>query len=284
MNSHEVREQTPYLKDLANTKDTDPLTHEEETRLSESIKKGNLEARNKLVRSCLWYVVSVANQYQYRGLSQDELISAGNDGLITAAERFDSTKGFKFISYAVWWIRQAILQALVAEVKVVRCPANHIDLISSAARIEHILGQELGRRPTLEETASVMGISVKRLGDVLASTSKEFSLDKSLEEEDPDSNLMSVISNTEASPDTEFNAVNMTNEISEVIAGLGDREAQVVRLYFGLDDPNGEGKTLEEIGERLGITRERVRQIKEKALQKLHHPSRLRLLKKYVET
>lgn len=267
---------------LSQIKDNKPLSTKEEARLAKLIQRGDLEARNKLVKANLLFVVSVAHRYRNRGLSLGELIGAGNEGLMTAAERFDGTRGFRFISYAVGWVRQAMLAAL-AGVKVVHCPSNHHELVRFIIKAEQMLSQELGRKPTLEETASVTGRTSQEINAALVSASKELSLDKPLSEDHPDTLLSVIIDQTEPSPDDGVVSADLVDEVESILGELDEREAEVVRLYFGIGDEDGEGLTLEEIGKRKGLTRERIRQIKEIAIRRLRHTSRRRRLKAYFD-
>src|SRR6058998_3871087 len=245
------------------------ITREEEVTLAQRIKQGEEEALDKLVRSNLRFVVSVAKKYQNQGVSLSDLINEGNLGLIRAAHKFDETKGIKFISYAVWWIRQAILQALAEQSRIVRVPLNRAGTLHRIGKRSASLLQELGREPTVEEIAEGMDISQAHL-----------SLDAPLTPGE-DNKLLDYLPDTQnPGPDDEIFEHALTESIEEVLATLKEREAKILRLYFGLEGQ--EPMTLEEIGSLLGITRERVRQIKEKALARLRHVSRARALESFL--
>ncbi len=267
-----------YLKDVASSK---PLTAQEEVFLARRIKKGDLEARRKLVEANLRFVITVAREYQNQGVPLADLISAGNLGLITAAERFDETRGFKFISYAVWWIRQSILQTVAEHSRVVRLPLNRVDLLRRISRYVNNRQQETSGRPPEEEIAEELGISVKQVVDTLASGQRILSLDMTFGEDDENSLLDIMTDENQESPDHLLMQNSLEDEIFAALDTLEEREREVIRLYFGL---GGDAEmTLEEIGIRFRLTRERIRQIKEKALRKLRHPTRVRKLMPYSE-
>ncbi len=256
------------------------LTAEKEVELAKRIKTGDRVALEMLIKGNLRFVVSVSKQYQNQGLSFPDLINEGNLGLIKAAERFDETRGFKFISYAVWWIRQSILQALAEQARIVRLPLNKIGSINKINKAFNKLEQEFQREPTMEEIASLMETKPEIIEDALNFSNIHVSMDAPLRDEDA-SNLYDVMLNDE-SPDPEEGLMNVSlrQEIERSLATLGDREAEILRHYFGL---NGyQPYTLEEIGEEFGLTRERVRQIKEKAIKKLKNQFRNRLLRTYL--
>lgn len=256
------------------------ITREEEVVLAQAIKTGNEESLDKLVRSNLRFVVSVAKKYQNQGVSLSDLINEGNLGLIRAAHKFDETKGIKFISYAVWWIRQAILQALAEQSRIVRVPLNRAGTLHRIGKRSAALQQELGREPTVEEIAEGMDISRDEVAKTLSISQSHLSLDAPLTPGE-DNKLLDYLPDTQnAGPDQETFERALTDSIEEVLGTLKDREAKILRLYFGLEGQ--EPMTLEEIGSMMGITRERVRQIKEKALARLRHVSRARALESFL--
>jgi RNA polymerase primary sigma factor len=267
-----------YLEDVASSQ---PLSSKEEVALARRIRKGDLKARATLVEANLRFVITVARDYQNQGVPLVDLISAGNLGLITAAERFDETKGFKFISYAVWWIRQAILQTLAEHSRIVRLPLNRVDLLRRISRYTTTRQQETALRPQEEEIATELGISIEQVVDTMASGQRILSLDATMGEGDENS-LMEIMPDvTQEAPDTMALRNSLENEIEAALETLDEREQQVIRLYFGI---GGDRElTLEEIGSQFRLTRERVRQIKEKALRKLRHPTRGRKLMPYAE-
>ncbi|HEX9887164.1 MAG TPA: sigma-70 family RNA polymerase sigma factor [Longimicrobiales bacterium] len=267
-----------YLKEIS----AYPLIdREEEVRLAQGIRKGIEESLNKLVRSNLRFVVSVAKKYQNQGVPLSDLINEGNLGLIRAAHKFDETKGIKFISYAVWWIRQAILQALAEQSRIVRVPLNRAGALHRIGRRSSTLLQELGREPTVEEIAEDLDISEEEVERTLAISQAHLSLDAPMTPGE-DSRLLDYLPD-QFSPGPEDEAYEraLKETIEDALSTLKEREAKILRLYFGLDDQ--EPMTLEEIGTLLGITRERVRQIKEKALARLRHASRARFLETFVQ-
>ncbi len=258
------------------------ITPSEEVELAKRIHKGDIAALDKLVRSNLRFVVSVAKQYQNQGLSLPDMINEGNLGLIKAANRFDETRGFKFISYAVWWIRQFILQALVEQARIVRLPLNKIGDIRKLNKIYSKMEQEFERNPTDEEIADTLGVSLEDVRDTIGNTGKHVSMDSpSPKSEDGTGNRYETFENPDAPrPDMDLMTEALKIEITRSLACLSHREADVVCLYFGLKKVPA--KTFEEIGEMFGLTRERVRQIKEKAIRRLRHPRRSKLLKDYL--
>ena len=265
-----------YLKEISQY----PLIdRQEEVRLAKRIRQGDEEALDKLVRSNLRFVVSVAKKYQNHGVMLSDLINEGNVGLIRAAHRFDETKGIKFISYAVWWIRQAILQALAEQSRIVRVPLNRAGALHRIGRSSSTLLQELGREPTVDEIAQDLDISHSEVASTLAISQSHLSLDAPMTPGE-DNRLMDYLPD-QLSPQPEDEAYDhaLKDTVDHALATLKEREAKVLRLYFGLDDQ--EPMTLEEIGSLLGITRERVRQIKEKALDRLRHASRSRFLETF---
>lgn len=266
-----------YLQDIGKV---DLLTPEEEIELAIRIKRGDQSAMEKLTKANLRFVVSVAKQYQNQGLSLGDLINEGNLGLIKSVRRFDETRGFKFISYAVWWIRQSILQALAEQSRIVRLPLNRVGALSKIGKTYSNLKQEFEREPSAEEMAEALEMDVEEIADAMKLSSKQVSVDApfSLGEEN---SLLDVIQNDQQpSPDNELISESLKSEVKSVLATLPEREAEVIRLYFGLD---GEyPMTLEEIGEKFNLTRERVRQIKEKAIRRLRHNSKSNILKSYL--
>ncbi len=267
-----------YLEDVAASQ---PLTAKEEVALARRIKKGDMKARAKLVEANLRFVITVAREYQNQGVPLVDLISAGNIGLITAAERFDETKGFKFISYAVWWIRQSILQTLAEHSRVVRLPLNRVDLLRRISRYTNSRQQETSVRPAEEEIAKELGISVEQVVDTLTSGQRILSLDATFGDDDENSLLEIMPDENQESPDTLLLKNALEEEIETALSTLEEREQEVIRLYFGLG--GSPEMTLEEIGIQFRLTRERVRQIKEKALHKLRHPTRGRKLIPYSD-
>jgi RNA polymerase primary sigma factor len=266
-----------YLKEISAYK---LLTREEEVQLAQQIKKGDEEALDKLVRSNLRFVVSVAKKYQNQGVALSDLINEGNLGLIRAAHKFDETKGIKFISYAVWWIRQAILQALAEQSRIVRVPLNRAGALHRIGKRSAMLLQELGREPTVEELADELHISEEEVRRTLSLSQTHLSLDAPLTPGE-DNRLLDYLPDQFApGPDDETYDRALLDTVEEALGTLKEREARILRLYFGLD--SHEPMTLEEIGSLLGITRERVRQIKEKALLRLRHASRARFLETFM--
>ena len=256
------------------------LKREDEVELAVEIHKSDAEALDKLVRSNLRFVVSVAKKYQNQGVSLSDLINEGNLGLIRAAHKFDETKGIKFISYAVWWIRQAILQALAEQSRIVRVPLNRAGTLHRIGKRSSALQQELGREPTIEEIADGMDIPRDEVAKTLAISRSHLSLDAPLTPGE-DNKLLDYLPDEQSpGPDDQTFERALSNSIEEVLSTLKEREAKILRLYFGLDSQ--EAMTLEEIGGLLGITRERVRQIKEKALARLRHVSRARALESFL--
>lgn len=266
-----------YLQEIGRV---DLITADEEVVLAQKIRQGDQRALEKLAKANLRFVVSVSKQYQNQGLSLPDLINEGNLGLIKAAQRFDETRGFKFISYAVWWIRQAILQALAEQSRIVRLPLNKIGSINKINKTYAALEQELGRAPNHEEIADKLEVSVREVKESLKNAGRHVSMDAPLIQ-DEDTNMYDVIrENDTPTPETGLLYDSLRKEISRAISTLTPREADVVRLYFGLDGEHP--MTLEEIGEQFDLTRERVRQIKEKAIRRLKHTSRSKILKTYL--
>ena len=266
-----------YLREIGET----PLINaEEEVRLARKIKQGDKKALEKLTKANLRFVVSVAKQYQNQGLSLADLINEGNIGLIKAAKRFDETRGFKFISYAVWWIRQAILQALAEQSRIVRLPLNRVGTLHKIGKASSRLEQGLGREPSPEEIAIELELTAGEVSDTLKISNSHLSLDAPFSVSE-DNSLIDVLEDEfQPSPDESLLSNSLRIEIEKALDTLTPREAEVINLYFGL---NGEkALTLEEIGARFSLTRERVRQIKEKAIRRLRHASRSRSLRAYL--
>jgi RNA polymerase primary sigma factor len=266
-----------YLQEIG---EVDLLRADEEVTLAKRIKKGDQDALEKLTKANLRFVVSVAKQYQNQGLSMGDLINEGNLGLIKAAKRFDETKGFKFISYAVWWIRQAILQALAEQSRIVRLPLNRVGALHKIGKASSGLEQEYGREPSPGEIADELEMSDYEVMDTLKISSRHLSLDAPFNEGE-DNSLLDVLDDpAQDPPDEPLIDDSLKREIDKALATLTPREAEVISLYFGIN--REQSLTLEEIGERFGLTRERVRQIKEKAIMRLRHNSRSRPLKSYL--
>ncbi len=257
-----------------------PLPPQDEVELTRRIRQGESTALDKLVKANLRFVISVAKEYQGQGLPLQDLISEGNLGLIKAAQRFDETRGFKFISYAVWWIRQSILQALAEQSRVVRLPLNRVGAINKVGRVLEKLEKRYGREPSMHEVADSMEMTDYEVADVLKTSARHLSLDEPFKEEEGN-NLLDVLeSDRYAPPDDSLMVESLKEEIDKVLVTLKPREAEIIRLYFGLEGDRP--LTLEEIGEHFKLTRERVRQIKEKALRRMRHRSRLEPLRKYL--
>lgn len=267
-----------YLRDIS----TYPLlAREDEIALAARIKQGCTESLDKLVRSNLRFVVSVAKRYQNQGVALGDLINEGNLGLIRAAHKFDETKGIKFISYAVWWIRQAILQALAEQSRIVRVPINRAGALHRIGKRTSTLLQELGREPTTEEIAHELDLPHDEVTRTLAISQGHLSLDAPLSPGEDNRLIDYLPDQLSTDPDEETYERALASTIEEALGTLKERESRVLRLYFGLEDGKDQ-MTLEEIGSLLGITRERVRQIKEKALRRLRHASRARSLETFV--
>ena len=266
-----------YLQEIGKV---DLITADEEVELAQRIKAGDQRALEKLTKANLRFVVSVAKQYQNQGLTLPDLINEGNLGLIKAAQRFDETRGFKFISYAVWWIRQSILQALAEQSRIVRLPLNKIGSINKINKMYALLEQSNERPPSAEEIAKELDMTVNDVKESMKNSGRHLSMDAPLVEGE-DSNLYDVLRSGESpNLDRELIHESLQTEIERALETLTPREADVVRLYFGLSDQHP--MTLEEIGETFDLTRERVRQIKEKAIRRLKHTSRSKILKTYL--
>lgn len=255
------------------------ISVEEEVELAQRIRKGDQEALEKLTRANLRFVVSVAKQYQNQGLSLPDLINEGNLGLIKAAEKFDETRGFKFISYAVWWIRQSILQALAEQSRIVRLPLNQVGALNKINKAQSRFEQENERMPSPEELAEIVDIPHEKISDTMRVSGRHVSVDAPFVEGE-DNSLLDVLVNDD-SPNADRGLVNesLNTEIERALQTLAPREREIVKSFFGI---GCQEMTLEEIGERFGLTRERVRQIKEKAIRKLKNNTRSKLLKSYL--
>ncbi len=257
------------------------ISAEEEVRLAKLIRKGDKLALEKLCKANLRFVVSVSKQYQNQGLSLPDLINEGNMGLIKAAQRFDETRGFKFISYAVWWIRQSILQALAEQARIVRLPLNKIGMINKVNKAFSLLEQQHEREPRHEEIADMLDIAVEEVKESLKHSGRHLSIDAPiLEGEDSDMHEILHTDESGNTPESSLLYDSLKNEIERTIATLPDREADVIRYYFGLNGLHPH--SLEEIGEKLNLTRERARQIKERAIRHLKHTSKCKILKTYL--
>lgn len=265
-----------YLQEIGKE---DLITVEEEVELAQRIRKGDQKALEKLTRANLRFVVSVAKQYQNQGLSLPDLINEGNLGLIKAAEKFDETRGFKFISYAVWWIRQSILQALAEQSRIVRLPLNQVGSLNKINKAFSRFEQENERRPSPEELADSLDLPAEKVADTLRVSGRHISVDAPFVEGE-DNSLLDVLVNDD-SPIADRTLINesLSTEVERALSTLTERERDITKLFFGI---NTQEMTLEEIGEKFGLTRERVRQIKEKAIRRLRHSSRSKLLKTYL--
>ena len=267
-----------YLQEIGKV---ELLTPDEEVELARRIKQGDQVALEKLTKANLRFVVSVAKQYQNQGLSLGDLINEGNLGLIKAAKRFDETRGFKFISYAVWWIRQSILQALAEQSRIVRLPLNRVGALNKIGKAFSKLEQEFEREPSPEEISEVLdSMSEEEISDTLKISGRHVSVDAPFVQGE-ENRLLDVLENdSEPNPDNELINESLSKEVERALSTLTQREAEVIRLYFGIGVEHS--LTLEEIGEKFDLTRERVRQIKEKAIRRLRHTSRSKGLKTYL--
>ncbi|MCQ2186474.1 MAG: RNA polymerase sigma factor RpoD/SigA [Bacteroidales bacterium] len=265
-----------YLQEIGRE---EMVTVEEEVELAQRIRKGDKQALEKLTRANLRFVVSVAKQYQNQGLSLPDLINEGNLGLIKAAEKFDETRGFKFISYAVWWIRQSILQALAEQSRIVRLPLNQVGALNKINKAQSRFEQEYERMPSAEELEELVDIPTEKISDAMRVSGRHVSVDAPFVEGE-DNSLLDVLVNDD-SPNADRSLVNesLTTEIERSLQTLAPREREILRAFFGI---GCQEMTLEEIGDTFGLTRERVRQIKEKAIRKLKSNSRSKLLKSYL--
>jgi RNA polymerase primary sigma factor len=266
-----------YLQEIG---EVELLTPDQEIELAKRIKKGDQDALETLTKANLRFVVSVAKQYQNQGLDLCDLINEGNLGLIKAAKRFDETRGFKFISYAVWWIRQSILQALAEQSRVVRLPLNRVGALNKIGKTYNALEQQMEREPTPDEIATELEMSAYEVTDTMKRSGRHLSMDAPFNMGE-ENRLLDILHNeSQPSPDSNLIGESLRTEVQRALSTLSEREAEVVRLYFGLHREHP--MTLEEIGEKFSLTRERVRQIKEKALRRLRHASRSKNLKAYL--
>lgn len=266
-----------YLQEIGKV---DLLTADEEVELAKRIKEGDQIALEKLTKANLRFVVSVAKQYQNQGLSLGDLINEGNLGLIKAAQRFDETRGFKFISYAVWWIRQSILQALAEQSRIVRLPLNRVGSLNKISKTFSELEQRYEREPSPEELAEVLEVTTAEVVDTMKISGRHVSMDAPFVQGEENSLLDVLENDSEETPDSGLITDSLRREVQRALSTLTQRESDVISLYFGLNGANA--MTLEEIGEKFNLTRERVRQIKEKAIRRLRHTSRSKALKPYL--
>ncbi|WP_121665394.1 sigma-70 family RNA polymerase sigma factor [Mesonia aquimarina] len=267
-----------YLQDISKV---ELITAEEEVELAQKIREGDQRALEKLTNANLRFVVSVAKQYQNQGLKLPDLINEGNVGLVKAAKRFDETRGFKFISYAVWWIRQSILQALAEQSRVVRLPLNKIGVINKINKTYSHLEQALQRPPSAEEVAKELDMAISQVKAAMKNSGRHLSMDAPFKEGENDSNLYDVLSSGESpTPDDNLMLDSLSIEINRALDTLSTREADVIRLNYGIG--NQPAMTLQEIGDTFDLSRERVRQIREKGIRRLKHQSKNKILKKYL--
>lgn len=266
-----------YLQEIGKV---DLLTPDEEVDLAKRIRDGDQLALEKLTKANLRFVVSVAKQYQNQGLSLGDLINEGNLGLIKAAQRFDETRGFKFISYAVWWIRQSILQALAEQSRIVRLPLNRVGSLNKISKTFSELEQRYEREPSPDELAEVLEVTSSEVVDTLKISGRHVSMDAPFVQGEENSLLDVLENDSEETPDSTLMSDSLRREVQRALSTLTQREADVITLYFGLNGKHA--MTLEEIGEKFSLTRERVRQIKEKAIRRLRHTSRSKALKTYL--
>lgn len=265
-----------YLQEIGHE---ELISVEEEVELAQRIKKGNRKALEKLTRANLRFVVSVAKQYQNQGLSLPDLINEGNVGLIKAAEKFDETRGFKFISYAVWWIRQSILQAIAEQSRIVRLPLNQVGSVNKINRVLNKFEQEHERRPSIDEIADNVDIPHEKIEEAMKVNSRHVSVDAPFAEGE-DNSLLDVLPNNDSPmADKKLVMESLREEINRALQTLNERERNIIEAFFGI---NQQEMTLEEIGDKYGLTRERVRQIKEKAIRRLRHNTKNKLLKSYL--
>ena len=265
-----------YLQEIGHEK---LISVEEEVELAQRIRKGDRKALEKLTKANLRFVVSVAKQYQNQGLSLPDLINEGNLGLIKAAEKFDETRGFKFISYAVWWIRQSILQAIAEQSRIVRLPLNQVGSVNKINRMLNKFEQENERRPSLDEIAATVDLPEDKIEDALKVNTRHISVDAPFIDGEENS-LLDILPNADSPmADNQLVIESLRNEINRALLTLNDRERKIIEAFFGINQPE---MTLEEIGDKFGLTRERVRQIKEKGIRRLRHNTKNKLLKSYL--
>ena len=265
-----------YLQEIGHE---ELLTTDQEVELAQRIRKGDKRALERLTKANLRFVVSVAKQYQNQGLSLPDLINEGNVGLIKAAEKFDETRGFKFISYAVWWIRQSILQALAEQSRLVRLPLNQVGSVNKIARELNRFEQEHERKPSVDEIAERVDLPEDKIADAMKANSRHVSMDAPIADGE-DSSMIDFLAGESSNTDRELVIESLKAEVSRILKLLTDKEQKVVRAFFGID--GSPEMTLDEIGEKYNLTRERVRQIKEKALRRLRHNTKNKLLKSYL--
>ena len=273
------RESESLEKYLAEIGKEDMISVEEEVELAQRIKKGDRKAFERLTKANLRFVVSVAKQYQNQGLSLPDLINEGNMGLIKAAEKYDETRGFKFISYAVWWIRQSILQAIAEQSRIVRLPLNQVGSVNKINRMLSKFEQENERRPSVEEISQVTNLPEEKVDEAMAANTRHVSVDAPFSEGDESSLLDVLVNDSSPTADRQLFIESLQAEIRQVLRILNERERNVITAFFGIDGPE---LTLEEIGEKYGLTRERVRQIKEKAIRRLREGTNNKILKAYL--
>ena len=265
-----------YLQEIGHE---ELLTTDQEVELAQRIRKGDKRALERLTKANLRFVVSVAKQYQNQGLSLPDLINEGNVGLIKAAEKFDETRGFKFISYAVWWIRQSILQAIAEQSRLVRLPLNQVGSVNKIARELSRFEQEHERKPSVDEIAERVDLPEDKIADAMKANSRHVSMDAPIADGE-DSSMIDFLSGDSSNTDRELAIESLKAEVSRILKVLTDKEQKVLRAFFGID--GSPEMTLDEIGEKYNLTRERVRQIKEKALRRLRHNTKNKLLKSYL--
>ena len=265
-----------YLQEIGHE---ELLTTDQEVELAQRIRKGDKRALERLTKANLRFVVSVAKQYQTQGLSLPDLINEGNVGLIKAAEKFDETRGFKFISYAVWWIRQSILQAIAEQSRLVRLPLNQVGSVNKITRELNKFEQEHERKPSVDEIAERVDLPEDKIADAMKANSRHVSMDAPIADGE-DSSLIDFLSGDSSNTDRELAIESLKAEVSRILKLLTDKEQKVLRAFFGID--GSPEMTLDEIGEKYNLTRERVRQIKEKALRRLRHNTKNKLLKSYL--
>jgi RNA polymerase primary sigma factor len=266
-----------YLQDIGKE---ELITTDEEVHLAQRIRAGDQQALEKLCKANLRFVVSVAKQYQNQGLSLPDLINEGNLGLIKAARRFDETRGFKFISYAVWWIRQSILQALAEQSRIVRLPLNQVGSLSKMNKVSSRLEQRFERPPSVDEIATEMEISEHKVEETMRISTRTISMDAPLDQDDDMRFLDVFVSEDAPGTDEDLIRESLAREVQRSLSTLAEKEREIINLFYGIGVPHN--YTLEEIGDMFDLTRERVRQIKEKALRRLKHSSRSKLLKAYL--
>ncbi len=265
-----------YLQEISKE---ELLTVEEEVELAARVRKGDQKALETLTRANLRFVVSVAKQYQNQGLSLPDLINEGNLGLIKAAERFDETRGFKFISYAVWWIRQSILQAIAEQSRIVRLPLNQVSSVNKISQVLSRFEQENERRPSVDEISDQIDLPMEKIDEALSINGKHVSMDAPFADGEDNSLLDVLVNDNSPSADKQLVLESLRQEIQKVLSSLNERERMIIEAYYGINQPE---MTLDEIGVKYGLTRERVRQIKEKAIRRLRNSTQNKMLKSYL--